>query len=230
MLDRALRINALLRAYNGDRPVYQYDTEWGMICGTAEGKDADYEDRNANIIGTVHRAVRLIYYAREDIVRGAGGWQMLSRLGGQGFGILSQEAPDKRFMLYWLYYYFNRHVGPWVLQMDGTAPYHQPRREAGEFAGPLTPVLATSSGDGNEIYLAMVNGSWTRSVPCLIKLHDFRIAKARAVVISSGKLDGKPLLERKEEAVSDFPVATTPEEVNCTLEPHAIVFVTLSRS
>jgi len=230
MLDRALRINALLRAYNGDRPVYQYDTEWGMICSTADGKDADYEDRNANIIGTVHRAVRLIYYAREDIVRGASGWQMLSRPDAQGFGILSQDAPDKRFMLYWLYYYFSRHAGQWVLQMDGTAPYYQPAQGAGEFAGPLTPVLATLSADGNEIYLVMANGSWTKAVPCQVKLRDFRAVKARAVVISSDRLDGKPLLERKEEAVSDLPVATTGEKVNCTLGPHAIVFVTLSKS
>ena len=230
MLDRALRINALLRAYNGDRPVYQYDTEWGMICSTPEGKEADYEDRNANILGTVHRAVRLIYYAREDIVRGAGGWQMLSRPGGQGFGILSQEAPDQRFLLYWLYYYFNRHVGRWVLPMDGTAPYHQPRQEAGEFAGPLTPVLATLSGDGNQIYLVMANGSWTKAVPCRVKLRDFRVAQAQGVVISSDKLDAKPLLERKEDAVSDFPVGTTGEEVNCTLGPHSVAFVTLSRS
>jgi hypothetical protein len=229
MLDRALRINALLRAYNGDRPVYQYDTEWGMICSTPEGKEADYEDRNANIIGTVHRAVRLIYYAREDIVRGAGGWQMLSRLGGQGFGILSQEAPDQRFLLYWLYYYFNRHVGQWVLPMDGIAPYHQPRPPAAEFAGPLTPVLATLSGDGNQMYLVMANGSWTKTVPCRITLRGFRAAEARGVVISSDNVDAKPLLERKEEAVSDFPVAATPEDVTCTLGPHAIVFVTLSR-
>ena len=230
MLDRALRVQALLRAYNGDRPVYQYDTEWGMISSTADGKDADYEDRNANILGTVHRAVRLIYYAREDIVRGASGWQMLSRRGQQGFGILTQDAPDQRFLLYWLYYYFNRHVGQWVLQTDGTAPYCRPQREAAEFAGPLTPVLATLSADGSEIYLVMANGSWTRAVPCQMKLRDFRIAKAAGVVINSDKLDGKPLLERKEDGVSDFPVATTPEEVTCTLPPHAIVFVTLTRS
>jgi hypothetical protein len=230
MLDRALRVNALLRAYNGDRPVYQYDTEWGMICNTADGKDADYEDRNANIIGTVHRAVRLIYYAREGIVRGAGGWQMLSRRSQQGFGILSQDTPDQRFMLYWLYYYFNRHVGQRVLLMDGTAPYHQPGPKAAEFAGPLTPVLATLSKDGNEIYLVMANGSWTRTVPCRVKLRDFPAAQAKGIVISSDKLDGKPLLERKEEAVSDFPVSTMPEEVNCTLGPHAIAFVTISRS
>ncbi len=230
MLDRALRTGRLLRAYNGDRPVYQYDTEWGMICGTADGKDADYEDRNANILGTVHRAVRLIYYAREDIVRGASGWQMLSRRGQQGFGILSQEAPDQRFLLYWLYYYFNRHVGQWVLPLDGTAPYHQPRPEAKEFAGPLTPVLATLSADGNEIYLVMANGSWTKTVPCRVKLRDFHAAQAKGVALSSDKLDGKPLLEKKEDAVSDLPVTTTGEEVNCTLGPHAVVFVTLSRS
>jgi hypothetical protein len=229
MLDRALRVNALLRAYNGDRPVYQYDTEWGMICSTPDGKEADYEDRNANIIGTIHRAVRLIYYAREDIVRGAGGWQMLSRLGGQGFGILSQEAPNQRFLLYWLYYYFNRHVGRWVLRTDGTAPYYQPRQEAEGFEGPLMPVLATLSEDGNEMYLVMANGSWTRAVPCRIKLRDFRAARASGIVISSDRLDGKPLLERKEEAVSDFPVATTGDEVSCTLGPHSVVFVTLSR-
>ncbi len=230
MLDRALRLNALLCAYNGNRPVYQYDTEWGMICSTADGKDADYEDRNANIIGTVHRAVRMIYYAREDIVRGASGWQMLSRRNAQGFGILSQDAPDQRFLLYWLYYYFNRHVGQWVLPMDGTAPYHQPGQKAVEFAGPLTPVLATLSADGNEMYLVVANGSWTRSVPCRIKLRDFRAATARGIVISSDKMDGKPLLQKKEDAVSDFPVAATPEELTCTLGPHAIVFVTLLRS
>jgi hypothetical protein len=38
--------------------------------GLPDGKEADYEDRNANIIGTIHRAVRLIHYARADIMRG----------------------------------------------------------------------------------------------------------------------------------------------------------------
>jgi hypothetical protein len=230
VLDRALKIQALLRAYNGSRQAYQYDTEWGMSCSAPGGKAADYEDRNANIIGTVHRAVRLIYYSREDILRGASGWQMLSGLGGQGFGILSQQAPEKRFLLYWLYYYFNRHVGEWVLQVDGTAPYHQPRQEAGEFAGPLTPVLATLSRDGREIYLVIANGSWTRAVPCHVKLENFHADRARGIVITNDKLDGKPLLENKEEAVSDFPVSAVGNEADCIVPPHAVVFVTLAGS
>jgi alpha-L-arabinofuranosidase len=228
MLDRALTIKALLRAYNSNRPVYQYDTEWGMICGTPEGKDADYEDRNANIIGTLHRAVRLIYYAREDVLRGASGWQMLSRLNAQGFGILSQESPEKRFMLYWLYYYFNRHLGEWVLGIDGRAPYFQLTDAKAAFKGPLTPVLASLSRDGRELYLVIANGSWAKSVACRIGIENFTAHSAKGTLLSNDKLDGKPLLEKKSDAVSDFPVNAIGKGTEFTLPPHAVVFITLT--
>jgi len=230
MLDRVLRINALLHAYNPQREVFQYDTEWGMICGTPEGKEADYEDRNANIIGTIHRAVRLIYYAREEILRGASGWQMFSRLGGQGFGILSQEAPNQRFMLYWLYYYFNRHLGEWVLPTDGTAPYYQPQQPADRepFTGPLTPTLVTQSDDGQTIYLVIANGSWSRAVPCRVHLRNFRATHTTGILLMNNHLDAKPLLEHKEDAVSDFAVQLTAEDARCVIPPHAVVFVTLT--
>ena len=231
MLDRALRINALLRAYNPSHEVYQYDTEWGMICSTPDGKEGDYEDRNANIVGTIHRAVRLIYYAREDILRGASGWQMFSRLGGQGFGILSQEAPDQRFMLYWLYYYFNRHVGEWVLPTDGTAPYHSPTQPADRepFTGPLTPALVTLSQDGKAIHLVIANGSWSRAVPCTVHLRNFSAGQVAGVVLTNDNLDGKPLLARKTDAVSDFAVNLTADKAACVIPPHAVVFVTLTK-
>ncbi len=229
MLDRALRIKALLHAYNGERPVYQFDTEWGMICSTPDGKAADYEDRNANIIGTLHRAVRMIYSAREDILRGSSGWQMFSKLNGQGFGILSQDEPGKRFMLYWLYYYFNRHAGAWVLRTDGTAPYYQPPQDHGAPAGPLTPVLATLREDGGEIYLVIANGSWTQAVPCRVRVRDFDIGRTSGVVLSDDDLDGKPLLASTRDAVADFPVSARRDEANCTIPPHAVVFIALKR-
>ncbi len=97
-----------------------------MISGGPDGEAADYVDRNGNIFGVLHRAVRLIYYAREGMLRGASSWQMLNRVGAQGFGILFQQEPDKRAMLYWLYYYFNRHVGAQALDPQGTAPYYTP--------------------------------------------------------------------------------------------------------
>ncbi len=129
-----MRLNALIQAYNPGQDVYQYDTEWGMHSGGPNGERADYVDRNANIFGTLHRAVRLIYYTREDILRGASSWEMFCRTNSQGFGILSPDAPDKRFMIYWLYYYFNRHVGEWVLDMNGTAPYYYPTKAFRHFS------------------------------------------------------------------------------------------------
>jgi len=232
ILDRALRTQALLRAYNPGRDVYQYDTEWGMICNAPNGKDADYEGRNANLIGTLHRAVRLIYYAREEILRGASGWQMLSRLDAPGFGILTQQAPDQRFMLYWLYYYFNRHLGEWALATEGVAPYYQPRREAdrARFGGPLTPALVTLSKEEREMYLVLANASWTRAVPCRVRLRNFAVARATGVVLTGHNLDGPPLLDRKEDAVTVLPVDRKTEEVTCALPPHAVVFVTLEQS
>ena len=232
MLDRALRTQALLRAYNPGRDVYQYDTEWGMICDAPGGKDADYEGRNANIVGTLHRAVRLIYYVREDILRGASGWQLLNHLDAPGFGVLAQEAPEKRFMLYWLYYYFNRHMGEWALAMEGVAPYYQPKQETDRalFSGPLTPVLTTLSQDGREMYLVIANGSWANAVPCRVSLQNFHAGRATGVLMANDNPDGSPLLGRKEDAVRDFPVVREGLGVTFTLPPHAVVFVTLERA
>ncbi|MCK4373819.1 MAG: hypothetical protein KAX19_00780, partial [Candidatus Brocadiae bacterium] len=56
VLDRILRLNALIRLYNPGRQVYQYDTEWGLHAMGPDGERADYVDRNANIFGTLHRA------------------------------------------------------------------------------------------------------------------------------------------------------------------------------
>ena len=229
MLDRASRINALLHAYNPRRAVYQFDTEWGMLCSAPDGKEADFESRNANIMGAIHRAVRLIYYAREDLLQGASGWQMFSNLDAPGCGILSQQAPDQRFLLYWLYYYFNRHLGEWALALDGVAPYYQPQHEAdrGEFGGPLTPALATLSRDGHEIYLVIANGSWTRAVPCRVHLRNAVAGPPIGVLLSNDKLDGNPLLERKTDAIAELPVTVADDGITCAIPPHAVAFVTL---
>ncbi|MBM4046494.1 MAG: hypothetical protein FJ279_15395 [Planctomycetes bacterium] len=227
-LDRIRRAAALIQAYNPNRPVYQYDTEWGMHSSGPGGERADYVDRNANIVGTLHRAVRLIYYAREGLLRGASGWQMFSDPRGQGFGILFPKAPDQRAMLYWLYYYFNRHVGEWALDLDGLAPYHTPEqpRDA-SFAAPLTPMLATL--DDQALYLVVANGSWQTAVPCRVRIANFAPARASATLLSHADLDAKPLLVRKEDFVSDFAVSLTGQEVTCTIPPHSVVFVTLHR-
>ncbi len=231
VLDRILQVNALIREYNPGRDVYQYDTEWGLHSMGPDGERADYVDRNGNVFGTVHRGVRLIYYAREGMLRGASSWEMLNSVRAQGFGILSQAAPDKRYMLYWLYYYFNRHVGEWALETDGTAPYYTaaeadyPDRPT----GPATPVLATLTEDGTELYLVIANGLWDRAVPCRVAVKNFDPVEVSGIALSHPDPDGKPLLESKEEAVSDLPVLLDGDVLTCTIPPHCMAFISVTR-
>jgi len=233
ILDQILKTNALIKAYNPNREAYQLDTEWGLSSNGPNNTSADFADRNGNIMGTLHRAVRLIYYAHDDFLRGASSWEMLCRLNEQGFGILSLEAPEKRFLIYWLYYYFNRHLGEWILDMEGTSPYYYPAAadhpsgKPAELAGPLTPVLATQSKDKKHLYLVMANGSWDRSIPCRAKVANFKAARAEGILLTHSNLDGKPLLQRKEEAVTPLSVSVTNQEVTCTLPPHSVVFITI---
>jgi hypothetical protein len=130
-------------------------------------------------------------------------------------------------MLYWLYYYFNRHVGESVLDMEGTAPFYEPKDH--RFSGPPTPTLITLSKDGRIVYLTVGNGSWTRAVPCLVHLRNFHAGRLEGMVLTNDNLDAKPLLDEKKDLVSPFPVTATPDGVTCTIPPHAVVFVTMTQ-
>jgi len=232
-LDTILRINELIRLYNPGREVYQLDTEWGMHSGGPNNEPPDEVKRNGNIFGILHRAVRLIYYAREGLLRGATSWNLLSHAYEPGFGFVSQEAPDQRFMMYWLYYYFNRHLGEWALDLSGTAPYFYPTPEddlkikPGTFSGPVTPTLVTQSRDGKKLYIIIANGSWNQAVPCRARIINFKVIKAEGILLSHPDPDGNPLLKRKEEAISPYSVSIQDQNVACIIPPHSVVFLTL---
>ncbi|MFC1596751.1 hypothetical protein ACFL5Q_02285 [Planctomycetota bacterium] len=229
MMDEILKINALMRRYNPDREVYQYDTEWGMHSSGPQGERADYVRRNANIFGMMHRAVRLIHYLREAPLRGASSWEMFSHRRAPGFGFLAQDAPQLRSMTYWLYYYFNRHAGRCVLQIDGTAPYYEGSAGGQTYQGPLTPAVATLSDDGNQLFVILAGGSWTQTVPCRMEFRGFLPQQATGVVLSHSDPDGDPFLKSKEDLVSELKVEMNGSQLTTRLPPHAVAFITLQR-
>ena len=230
VLRQALTVGALIRAYNPDRAVYQLDTEWGLHSPSPSGKRAGHVARNGNIVGTMHRAVRMIYYVREGYLRGASSWEMFTRRSAPGFCVLTPDAPDKRTMLYWLYYYTNRHVGEWALATDGTAPYWEWSDGDARRAVPQTPVLATASADGRTIFLVIANGSWTRPAPCRVALEGFSPKRAVGVALSHDDPEAGAVLDHKEAFVHDLTVRAEGGEVTFTVPPHAVVFVTLEAS
>jgi len=223
-----LKLNALIRQFNPAREVVQLDTQWGMHSHGSKGERADYVNRNANIYGTLHRAVRLIYYAREDILRGASSWEMFTRLNSPGFGFLAQEAPQKRSMFYWLYHSFNRHVGQDVLAIEGTAPFHTGRVGKTEVKGPLTPALVTASEGNREVYVVVANGSWDNSYPCRIAFRGFLPHKALGITLSHSDPDAHPFVDRAADVLGDLSVAIAGGNLSFTLPPHSVAFITLT--
>jgi hypothetical protein len=225
ILDKIQKTNALLHEYNPGRSVYQYDTEWGPMGRDRENQQPEACNRNSNIVGLLHRAVRLIYYVREAPVRGASAWEMFTFPDHPGYSFLSQAMPGRRAMNYWLFYHVNRHLGRTVLEMTGTAPYHEGTLDGRRYRGPLTPAVVTLAGDGRRLYAIVANGSWDRAVPCQIELANFVADRATAVVLSHSDPAANPFLERTDDLVGEAPVRVEPERLSLNLPPHSVVFV-----
>jgi hypothetical protein len=230
MLNHVLRVNATIAHFNPNSQVYQLDTEWGLSGAAKPGDETPKRYwRNANIVGTLHRAVRMIYYAREGMLRGASGWEMFARPHQVTFAFLTRDHPNKRFMLYWLYYYFNRHCANLALDVTGTAPWLE-SVETPEASGPVTPALVTLSESGHELYIIIANGSWEKDYPCTVALANFQTADATGRYLSQADRDADPLVDNEADVVKELPIDMTAAKVSFTVPAHSIVFVRLRRT
>ncbi len=227
VMDLLLQTRHVLAVHNPGRKVVQYDTEWGLHSRGPDGEKAGLAFRNGNVYGTLHRAVRLIYYARENLLAAASSWEMFSTDSTPGMGFFSKASPEKRHMLYWLYYYFNRHVGDRALAMDGEAPYHTGTYKHVERTGPLTPAMVTADDDGRTLYVVAANGSWGRDVPARIDLGGFPAAEAAGVRLGHDGRDAHPRSARKADFVTDLPVRLDGGALTFDLPAHSVVFITV---
>lgn len=231
-LDQILQYNALITAYNPGVNISQMDTEWGLSAsGPTSIAEPQRYWRTSNIVGALYRAVRMIYMARESMMHGASGWEMFCRATAPTFGYLSRDVPDKKMMLYWLYYYFHRHCGPVALNISGTAPWYTPPvvEHAQVDCGPLTPTMATLSADGSQMYFVIVNASWSGSQNCQINLSHFNAQTATAVVLSQSSADADPMVYDEASTITAVPVSLTGQQASLTLPAHSIVFITVNQ-
>jgi hypothetical protein len=196
------RQQILINAYNPGRQVYQLDTEWGMHSSGPNGERADNANRNANIIGVLHRAVRLIYYVRESPLKGASAWELLGFSRGLGFTLLPVDQPQNRTYLYWFHYQFIRHVGEELVTFSGRAPFYQAAADPeGEFSGPITPVLLTRSGSRNQVFAIIVNGSWQNEIPYRLAIKNAVVTAVNGLYMTDSDLDRLPLVRSPGEVV-----------------------------
>lgn len=234
-----MKTRALLEKYNPGRKVEILDTEWGMH-GYNRGDDARADDsnRNGNIAGTLHRAIRIIYYLNEGLVDAAGQWCILTPVNRPGFAIVTIND-DREFLLYYLNYYLGRYLGDEVVDVSGTCPYYEKSNVASDYrytgavydvSLPKAPTLVTRSKDGKRLYLVVANGTADESLPCRVNLKSFTAGKAEGKRLTQSDIDAPALVEKEGDVVSALPVRVL--DGGSTLEfesaPHSVSFISLT--
>ncbi len=230
MLDEMLRLNALLRHYNPVREVCQFDTEWSLHSNAGGTVATTWQ--NGNCVGALHRAVRLIYYLREDIVRGASGWEMFSSSAKSHWNALGLIAPDeeRQATIYWVHRLVNKYAGDHVLEIEGTTPYYAPPAEGSAvrrpLAGPLVPLVVMSDAEQGSLTVIAANVSASRTVPCTLRLAAFQAAGVSGARLSQDDLNAHPLLKKKEDLVAPFLARIeNTNKVLCDIPPKSVVFL-----
>lgn len=227
VIENIRAVNSLIKRYNGDKNVIQMDTEWGLHCGVPNaGKDY----RNGNIFGTLYRAVRMIYYLREDLLKGATSWSMFTYYGDPGFSILVPDKPEKG-MMYWLYYYFSRYVGSGLphIVSSGLPEYKTKYLTVNKIVD-LCPTIITTSEDSKELYIISANGSWAKDIPCTIKTSKFTFNSVEGTFLSSDDKAAHPVVKNKSDFVKSLTVDITKDGIKYVLPKHSVAFLKLSNS
>jgi hypothetical protein len=210
-----LKTRALLEQYNPGRHIEILDTEWGMH-GYDHGENvrADDSNRNGNIAGALHRAIRMIYYLNEGLVDAAGQWCILTPVDRPGFAIVTIND-DRQFLLYYLNYYLGRYLGDEVVDVSGTCPYYEQSKVASDYAYtgavydvsmPKAPALVTRSKDGKRLYLVVANGTAEESLLCRVELKGFLAGAAEGERLTQASIDAPALVEKESDVVGPLPV------------------------
>jgi len=235
-----MKTRELLQQYNPGKQIEILDTEWGMH-GYNHGGDvrADDSNRNGNIAGTLHRAIRMIYYLNEGLVDAAGQWCILSPVDRPGFAIVSYNDP-RQFLLYYLNYYLGRYVGDEVLDISGTCPYYEQSNIASDYGWngqapydvsmPEAPTLVTRSKDGKRLYVVVANGTGNESLPCRVDLKGFRAGAAEGKRLTQSSIDAPALVEKEGDVMSALPVKLENGGAALTFEAaaHSVSFIALT--
>ncbi len=224
MLDSILQLNALMEYYNPGGGTYQFDTEWGVYGADPNNSGASGMWRSSNIVGALHRVVRLIYYVRESLLGGATDWEMFCRTHTPTFGHLTRDLPDKKMMLYWVFYFFNRYLGDWVLDLDGTCTYYAPYGRPDQH-GPTTPMLATISNDRKYLYLIVANGTWNHDYPAQVSLSNFSPKAAVGIWVSQSDKDADPVVYTEADAIGVLPVTVSGNTLSFTMSAHTVAYI-----
>ena len=223
----------------------QIDTEWRLLAGaTVNGVyyDGETNPRVGNIVGTLYQAVRLIYNIRDSYTQGSCTWHSMGVNPGvlvpagwnQSYGI---TLDGKTSYLYWLYYYMGHNTGENVVDFTGSAPsftgnafHNVDHGSTGDesHTGPLTPLMVTKSKDRTKLYITVVNGSTTTTVPFSATISNFNITSQDAILISDTDINQTWYQNNNSRFVSNPSISKDGNQISYSLPPLSCTFITLT--
>jgi hypothetical protein len=223
----------------------QIDTEWRLLANaTVNGTfyDGETNPRVGNIVGTLYQAVRLIYTIRDNYTFGACTWHSMGTQPGvlvpAGWNQSSNSNLDgQTTYLYWLYYYMTHNTGENVVNFLGSAPsftgnaiHNIDDGSNGNisYTGPLTPLMVTKSTDGTKLYITVVNGSSSTSVPFSATISNFNIKSQSTVRISDTDINQNWYQNDNSRFVSNPSISKEGNKISCSLPPLSCTFITIA--
>jgi len=233
-----LKTRELLDRYNPGRHIEILDTEWALHGYNHGDESLDGAQRNGNIAGTLHRAVRLLYYLNEGLVEAAAQFMAVGPWQSPGFTIVPLND-ERLFTPYYLNYYLGRYVGDEVVEVSGTCPYYEQSNVASDWSWngqatydvsiPEAPALVTRSKDGKRLFLVVANGTAKENLPCHVELKGFRAQAAEGKRLS-GSPEASALVEKESDVISALPVKLSSGGTTLTFEAtaHSVSFISLT--
>lgn len=239
VLSRLIELKTLIsKTQNeGNKEILIIDGEWGLNSPGKNGERPLFNYRNGNILGTIHRAYRLIYYIRENLVDGAIGWNLLNlthRRGkpSQGFSLLFTDAPNKTSLLFWLYFLFRKHLGKYVVKIDGSTPFFVPGniKIANARALPITTSLVTYTPDSSVLYFIIVNSSYKDTLIGTLRIvGNIRINDVHGTVLSDFRphpIDSLPVISDSSKVIRTVQTNLNNNKgLSLRVLPHSVTFL-----
>jgi hypothetical protein len=217
------RDEADLRAANGGKPIPLNVTEWAGTGALDSKTQADDNPFGGNIVGALHRAIRQVWYLRENLVESATQWQThapTDRTPGLTF-FFWQKPLGGRTLLWYLSDLLSQHVGDQIL----ADKVQSPMLEMGFSRLPVVHSICTRDSKTKTLHWVLVNAAQGDTISCTLTIKGSRLnARGQVTTLSQG-LDDSPVVTDVAALRKEAEVVFVGGKARLALPPHSVSFV-----
>jgi alpha-L-arabinofuranosidase len=212
-----------LRDANTGKAIPLQVTEWAGVGDTATGQGTDLNPFGTNIVGALHRAIRQVWYLRENLVEGAMQWQSHAPSASTaGFAFFFwQKDLDARTPVWYLSDLLNNRLGDEVLADHVGSPLV----EIGFDRLPVFHSVCTRDRKTGRLCWVLVNAARDDALKCRLSIRGSRLTARGRVTTLTQPLDASPIITDPTAIESDAAVSFTAGTAQVNLPAHSVSIV-----